>query len=87
MEGESGQDGDDNHEGDGGGDYRRRADEGGAILDLFSPIPKWARRRLAIIGSEVQPAGCLMSFLVQEAEVGTEEKFLRDLLFLSRTAG
>jgi hypothetical protein len=68
-------------------EYRLRAVEGGAILDLFSPIPKWARRRLAIIGSEVQRAGCLMSFLIPEAEIATEEAFLRDLLFLSRTAG
>ena len=67
-------------------EYRLRAVERGAILDLFSPIPKWARRRLAIIGSEVQPVGCLMSFLVPEAEVATEEEFLRDLLFLARTA-
>ena len=68
-------------------EYRLRTVVGGAILDFFSPIPKWARRRLAIIGTEVQPAGCLMSFLVPEAEVATEEGFLRDLLFLARTAG
>jgi hypothetical protein len=68
-------------------EYRLRAVDGGALLELFSPIPKWARRRLAIIGSEVQPAGCLMSFLVPEAEIATEEKFLKDLLFLARTAG
>lgn len=67
-------------------EYRSRAVEGGAILDLFSPIPKWARRRLEIIGREVQPVGCLMSFLVPEAEIATEEDFLRDLLFLARTA-
>lgn len=65
-------------------EYRLRAVEGGAILDLFSPIPKWARRRLAVIGSEVPPAGCLMSFVIPEAEVATEEEFLRDLLFLVR---
>ena len=67
-------------------EYRLRDVESGAILDLFSPIPKWARRRLAIIGSEVQPAGCLMSFLVPKAEIVTEEEFLRDQLFLARTA-
>ena len=66
-------------------EYRLRAAEGGKILDFFSPIPKWARRRLAIIGSEVPPAGCLMSFLVPEAEVTTEQEFLKNLLFLART--
>lgn len=68
-------------------EYRVCAVEGGSTLDLFSPIPKWARRRLAIIGSEVQPVGCLMSFLVPGAEIATEEEFLNDLLFLARTAG
>lgn len=68
-------------------EYRLREVEGGAIFDLFSPIPKWARRRLAIIGNEVQPDGCLMSFVVPEAEIETEEEFLRNLLFLARTAG
>jgi hypothetical protein len=68
-------------------EYRLRAVEGGAILDLFSPIPKWARRRLAIIGIEVQPAGCLMSFLLPQAEIATEEEFLKNLLFLARTPG
>lgn len=68
-------------------EYRLRAVQGGAILDLFSPIPKWARRRLAIIGNEIQPFDCLMSFSFSEVEVATEEEFLKDLLFLARTAG
>lgn len=54
-------------------------------FDFFSPIPDWARRRLAAVGEEVESMGCLMSFTVGEAEVGAEERFLTESLFLSRT--
>lgn len=67
-------------------EYRLRESGGDAILDFFSPIPMWARKRLAVIGSEIDPAGCLLSFLIPEAEVATEEKFLREMLFVARTA-
>lgn len=68
-------------------EYRLRSDEHGATVDLFSPVPKWARRRLTVVGSEVDPDGCLMSFRVASAEVATEEKFLKEMLYLDRTAG
>lgn len=58
----------------------------GARFDFFSPIPSWARRRLAVIGREVEPIGCLMSFQIPTTEVADEEAFLRDLLYLSRAA-
>ena len=67
-------------------EYRLRSDTHGAIVDFFSPIPKWARRRLAVVGSEVDPDGCLISFRVAAAEVATEEKFLKEMLYLNRTA-
>ncbi|MEG3178731.1 hypothetical protein U1872_21070 [Sphingomonas sp. RB3P16] len=66
--------------------YRLRSDEHGATIDLFSPIPKWARRRLAVVGSEVDPDGCLMSFRVAAGELATEEKFLKEMLYLDRSA-
>lgn len=67
-------------------EYRLRSDAHGVIVDLFSPIPKWARRRLAVVGSEVDPDGCLMSFRVVAGEVATEEKFLKEMLYLNRAA-
>ena len=67
-------------------EYRLVRGNGSARLDFFSPIPDWARRRLAAVGEEVEAEGCLMSFMVGEAEVGAEEWFLRESLFLSRTA-
>lgn len=65
-------------------EYRLVDRDGGSRFDLFSPIPSWARRRLAVIGHEVEPAGCLMSFLVPAEEVASEEAFLKDMLYLSR---
>jgi hypothetical protein len=65
-------------------EYRLGAADGGSRFDFFSPIPSWARRRLAVIGREFEPAGCLMSFLVPTSEVAAEEAFLNDLLYLSR---
>jgi hypothetical protein len=53
-------------------------------LDFFSPIPDWARRRLAIIGEQIEPNGSLLSFVISENEADTEEQFLRDFLFLNR---
>ena len=52
----------------------------------YTPSPKWARRRLAVVGSEVDPDGCLMSFRLAAGEVATEEKFLKEMLYLNRTA-
>ncbi|NLR72098.1 hypothetical protein HGI47_14580 [Novosphingobium sp. ERN07] len=65
-------------------EYRLVEAEAGSRFDLYSPIPSWARRRLAVIGREVEPENCLMSFLVATAEVEAEEAFLKDQLYLSR---
>jgi hypothetical protein len=67
-------------------EYRLVGIDGASRFDFFSPIPSWARRRLAVIGREVEPTRCLMSFLVSNREVAAEEVFLNDLLYLSRAA-
>jgi hypothetical protein len=64
-------------------EYRLAAVDGGSRFDLFSPIPVWGRRRLAVIGQEIEPVGCLMSFFVPAREVASEEGFLKELLYLS----
>jgi hypothetical protein len=65
-------------------EYRRV--EGSAVrFDLFAPIPLWARRRLSIVGEEVEPEGCLMSFKVQAADAAVEEQFLKEQLYLVRS--
>lgn len=68
-------------------EYRLRSLDQGTVVDFFSPIPKWARRRLAVVGNEVDPDSCLMSFRLANSEVATEEKFLKELLYLSNMAG
>jgi hypothetical protein len=41
--------------------FRRRDDAGTTILDFFSPLPRWADRRLAVIGEVVPAKRCLFS--------------------------
>jgi hypothetical protein len=67
-------------------EYRIVCNGAGVRLDLFSPIPLWARRRLAIVGEETEAAGCLMSFQLPDDEAPAEEKFLREQLYLARSA-
>lgn len=55
-------------------------------LDLFAPIPLWARRRLSIVGEEVDPAGCLMSFEMAANDAAAEERFLQEQVYLVRSS-
>lgn len=63
--------------------YRLRKTNHGACIDLFSPLPLWAQRRLSVLGREIQPEHCLMSFLVPDSELANEEQFLKERLWLS----
>lgn len=65
-------------------EYRLVSDNDGCRVDLFSPIPLWGRRRLAVMGQEVEPGGCLLSFAIPSGEVVSETRFLEEQLFLSR---
>lgn len=64
--------------------YRLVETSNACRFDFFSPVPAWARRRLATIGEEVDGEGCLMSFRVNTAEAEAEERFLGEILYLSR---
>lgn len=66
--------------------YRRCRVADGVRLDFFSPLPLWSQRRLMIVGRAVPPENCLMSYQLPVAESGTEERFLRERLWLSRSA-
>lgn len=65
--------------------YRLRHSADGALLDFFSPIPLWAQRRLMIIGRQVPPEKCLISFQIPEDELEEEERFLQERLWLAQT--
>lgn len=62
--------------------YRRQASGDTVTIDLFSPIPDWARRRLAFVGQELEPHSSLLSYSLPMTEAATEEKFLQQYLFL-----
>ena len=66
--------------------YRGRSGGRHAHLDFFSPLPMWSQRRLMIIGSVVPPKNCLMSYRLPLAEAKTEERFLREQLWLARAS-
>lgn len=65
--------------------YRRRVERDGIRLDFFSPLPQWSQRRLMIFGRAVPPESSLFSYRLLPAEAQTEERFLQERLWLSRT--
>lgn len=52
------------------------------VLDLFSPLPLWARRRWDVIGRPVPPSGSLFSYVLPAAAVEEEITFMKALLWL-----
>ena len=65
--------------------YRCRPETRGVRFDFFSPLPQWSQRRLMVFGNPVQPERSLLSYLVPSAQAESEEEFLQDRLWLSRT--
>jgi hypothetical protein len=61
--------------------YRKQLRDEFAHFDFFFPLPSWARRRLGVVGEELSPEGCLMSFRVPVSEAQAEQAFLRDYLY------
>ena len=67
--------------------YRRRIEREGIRLDFFSPLPQWSQRRLMIFGRAVPRENSLFAYRLPAAEAQTEERFLQERLWLSRTEG
>ncbi len=67
--------------------YRRHQSGNGIRLDFFSPLPQWAQRRLMILGRPLPRESNLMSYWLPAVEASTEERFLQERLWLSRTEG
>lgn len=53
-----------------------------SIIQLFSPVPMWARRRWGAIGEPVPSSGCLFAYRIGESELAEELQFARDMLWL-----
>ncbi len=66
--------------------YRLERNGDRVRFDFFSPLPKWAERRLLAIGRQIPPSRCLISYSLPDSEAETEERFIRDRLWLARFA-
>jgi len=64
--------------------YRCRQTTEGPCLDFYSPLPLWAERRLGVLGRSHEAAMCLLSYVLPDRELATEESFLQDRLWLAR---
>lgn len=52
------------------------------IMQFFSPVPMWARRRWDAIGEPVILPGCLFAYQFSDTELGEEARFAREALWL-----
>lgn len=62
--------------------FRVRRQGPSAVLEFFSPVPMWARRRWDAIGEPVSSSGCLFAYRVSAVELEEEIHFMRDVLWL-----
>jgi len=53
------------------------------VLELFSPLPAWARRRWDAVGEPVPRSGCLFAYRFPINEVAEELRFARDVLWIT----
>lgn len=52
------------------------------VMQFFSPLPMWARRRLDSIGHLMSSPGCLFAYGLNEAELAEEVRFAKEALWL-----
>jgi hypothetical protein len=52
------------------------------VLEFFSPVPMWAKRRWDAIGEPVLGAGCLFAYRLTAAEAAEEVRFAGQTLWL-----
>lgn len=63
--------------------YRLRPLQRGSVaMDIFSPLPMWARRRWDAIGEPVPSSGCLFAYRFADTEVDEEVRFAQETLWL-----
>jgi hypothetical protein len=65
--------------------FRRRDEDGAAVLDFFAPLPRWAARRFAVVGEAVPRQRCLFSIRFPLSELDEELVYIRDELWLEET--
>lgn len=67
--------------------YRCRgsAPAGSVIIDFFSPVPQWARRRWDVLGASVAPVSSLFAYRFPADVFADERRFLENDLWLVET--
>lgn len=64
--------------------FRIRPLRGGMVaLDIFSPLPMWARRRWDAVGEPVPASACLFAYRLADGELKEEMDFAQDTLWLT----
>ena len=64
--------------------YRAVERDGDVELAFSSPIPSWAERKLAIVGTKTARASALYAYQLPQEATPAAEKFLQQLLWLKR---
>ncbi len=54
-----------------------------AVLELFSPVPMWAKRRWDAVGEAIPRSGCLFAYRLPAAELDEELLFAHNALWLN----
>jgi hypothetical protein len=63
--------------------YRvRPGPEKTSVIEFFSPVPMWARRRWDAVGEPVPSSGCLFAYRLAKTELAEELRFVREVLWL-----
>lgn len=65
----------------------RPGPDGTRVVEFFSPVPMWARRRWDAVGEPVSATGCLFAYQLAEAELAEELRFVREALWLEELTG
>ncbi len=65
----------------------RNGPPGMKIIDFFSPLPMWAKRRLDATGEAIPSSRSLFSYKFAEGEVAEEADFLQKRLWLAHADG
>lgn len=55
---------------------------GTRLMEFFSPVPMWARRRWDAVAEPVAASGCLFAYRLNDAELPEERRFASDFLWL-----
>lgn len=66
--------------------WRPSPPSGAIIVDLFSPVPRWVRRKFDALGEEVAPLRSLMSYRFPDAITAAIDQCLRNELWLSEVS-